>query len=147
MCLHILNFLPLLPWSHFFHPDRLLVFDILPHPACLFNSCSLITSSWFSTLYAYFFHFYLPSCLSCEIYSFLPYFYPISTMDKFSIESISGGKMIRLFILRDLLIPACLFIFSFLPYPDRLSDPARLFAFQDLPLPACLFHPACLFDS
>ena len=40
------------PWSHLFHPDRLLISDILPHPACLFHSCSLITSSRFSTLHA-----------------------------------------------------------------------------------------------
>ena len=36
-------------WSHFFHPDRLLVFDILPHPACLFHTCSFINSSRFVT--------------------------------------------------------------------------------------------------
>ena len=32
------------PWLHFFHPDRLLVFDILPHPAHLFHTVYLFFS-------------------------------------------------------------------------------------------------------
>ena len=39
-------------WWHFFHPDRLSISKILSHPARLFHSCSLITSSRFSTLFA-----------------------------------------------------------------------------------------------